>query len=378
MTPSSADDGKGMLASLGGTLKDSAAVQQLGDQAKNYLQAKGKDLLSSATERLEDTAGNGGFFAKAGVEGAKKVAEGESPAKAALGGVMSGAKDKVKSMFGGGKGGSQKAMHIIEDLDIGVPLSVAYDQWTQFQEFSTFMKGVESVDMRDEIESTWKFKVFKSRRTNTATISEQIPDRRIAWNTEGAKGTCKGVVTFHRLGENLTKVLLVLEYYPSGFVEKTGNIWRAAGRRARLDLKNFRDFVTIQGEATSSWRGEIRDSEVVREPEEVEADEAGDDDSDDSDGYRPDEDYDGDMDDSDYEDPEEYEDGEYTDEDEYEDDDEDDDDEYEDDAEADDEDEEDEAYEEDDDEAEDDEEGDEPEPAERPRRRSRRPARAGR
>ena len=114
-------------------------------------------------------------------------------------------------------------------------------------------------------------KVFKSRRSWKATVTEQIPDRRIAWTTEGAKGTTKGVVTFHPLADDLTQVLLVLEYYPQGLFEKTGNIWRAGGRRARLDLKHFRRFVMMRGEATGSWRGEIRDGEVVRGPDEEEA-----------------------------------------------------------------------------------------------------------
>ena len=77
----------------------------------------------------------------------------------------------------------------------------------------------------------------------------------------------RGVVTFHPLGDNLTRVLLVLEYFPKGLFEKTGNIWRAQGRRARLDLKLFRTFVMMRGEATGGWRGEIRDGEVVKDHE---------------------------------------------------------------------------------------------------------------
>src|SRR6476469_5087371 len=135
------------------------------------------------------------------------------------------------------------------------------------------MKGVDSVDQTDEVNSNWRVKVFKSRRNFKSTVTEQIPDRKIAWSAEGAKGTTKGVVTFHPLADDLTQVLLVMEYYPQGLFEKTGNIWRAQGRRARLDLKHFRRFVMMRGEATGSWRGEIRDGEVVRSPEEVEQDE---------------------------------------------------------------------------------------------------------
>src|SRR6476646_2406498 len=135
------------------------------------------------------------------------------------------------------------------------------------------MKGVDSVDQPDEVNSNRRVKVFKSRRNFKATVTEQIPDRKIAWSSEGAKGTTKGVVTFHPLADDLTQVLLVIEYYPQGLFQKTGNIWRAGGRRARLDLKHFRRFVMMRGEETGSWRGEIRDGEVVRTPEEVEQDE---------------------------------------------------------------------------------------------------------
>jgi uncharacterized membrane protein len=197
---------------------------------------------------------------------------GESPVKAALGGIGSG----IKGMFGrkkSGGSGNKKFMNIIEDITVGVPVNVAYDQWTQFQEFASFMKGVESVDQTDELNSNWRVKVAKSRRNFKATVTEQIPDRKIAWTTEGAKGTVKGVVTFHPLADDLTQILLVMEYYPQGLFEKTGNIWRAQGRRTRLDLKHFRRFIMQRGEATGSWRGEIRDGEVVRGPEDEESEE---------------------------------------------------------------------------------------------------------
>jgi hypothetical protein len=147
-----------------------------------------------------------------------------------------------------------------------VPVSTAYNQWTQFTEFAKFMKGVESVEQVSETETNWRAKVFKSRRTWKATIQEQVPDERIVWTSEGGKGSTKGVVTFHPLADNLTRVLLTLEYFPSGVMEKTGNLWRAAGRRARLDLKNFRKFVMLEGQETGEWRGEIRDGKVTSQP----------------------------------------------------------------------------------------------------------------
>ncbi|MFC7469920.1 SRPBCC family protein [Actinomadura keratinilytica] len=181
-------------------------------------------------------------------------------------------KDKVKGVFGKGRkggGGKSKSVTISEDIDVGVPVREAYDQWTQFQEFSTFAKGVVSVEKSDDTSSNWKVKVAKSTRSWKANVTEQVPDERITWTTEGAKGTVKGVVTFHRITDNLTRVLLVLEYFPKGLFEKTGNIWRAQGRRARLDLKLYRKFIMMRGEATDSWRGEIRDGEVVVDHDEA-------------------------------------------------------------------------------------------------------------
>ncbi|WP_028847236.1 SRPBCC family protein [Thermocrispum agreste] len=268
-------DSTSPFGKIASAVKDSPVAGKITDELKSYAKAKSSSVmgrlgsnLTDVTQQLNDAAENGGPLGKAGKAAADKLADGGSPGKAALSGAATGVKEKVKSMFGGGGGSkSTKATVIVEDIDIGAPVDVVYDQWTQFEEFSSFTKGVESVEQSDQVESTWRFKVAMSRRTVQATVTEQVPFRRIAWTSDGAKGSSKGVVTFHPLADDLTKVLLVLEYFPSGFVEKTGNIWRAVGRRARLDLKHFRRFVTTNGEATGSWRGEIADGEVVRGPD---------------------------------------------------------------------------------------------------------------
>lgn len=180
--------------------------------------------------------------------------------------------DKVKEAAGKKHGpprnGGTKSITIIEDIDIGVPVREAYNQWTQFTEFGRFTKGVVDVEQKDDTTTQWQVKIAKTGRAWTGTITEQVPDERIAWTAEGSKGTTRGVVTFHPVAENLTKVLLVLDYFPKGVVEKTANLWRAQGRRTRLDLKLFRKFVMLRGEATGGWRGEIREGEVVRGPDE--------------------------------------------------------------------------------------------------------------
>ncbi|MFJ6604724.1 SRPBCC family protein [Streptomyces lydicus] len=257
----------------------SPAAEDLKEEFQRYLQARAQHAVTNLGHKLGQSVtklgqpGQGGSgLAGSLAKGGKALAEGSSPAQAALTAgtshVKDAVKDKVKSLFGKGRksgGGKSKSVTIVEDIDVGVPVREAYDQWTQFQEFSTFAKGVVSVEKADDTTSNWKVKVAKSTRSWRANVTEQVPDERITWTTEGAKGTVKGVVTFHRLTGNLTRVLLVLEYFPKGLFEKTGNIWRAQGRRARLDLKQYRKFIMMRGEATDGWRGEIQDGKVVVE-----------------------------------------------------------------------------------------------------------------
>lgn len=285
----------------------SEAADRLKAELQDYLAAQATRMLSGlgsklgeTTNKLNDIAeGNSPGFAKLAADGGRKLAEGKGPLRSAveLGAsrVKDNVMDKVKGLGGGGKSkrkrsSGNKPTVIIEHIDVGVPLRTAYDQWTQYQDFSTFAKGVKSANKSDDTTSDWQAKIWWSNRSWKATTTEQVPDDRIAWSSEGAKGTTKGVVSFHRIADNLTRVLLVIEYYPSGFFEKTGNIWRAQGRRARLDLKNFARFITIKGEAEDSWRGEIRDGEVVRSHEDALAEEEETAESQDGDAEEPEED----------------------------------------------------------------------------------------
>ncbi|MGW3979243.1 SRPBCC family protein [Streptomyces mirabilis] len=261
---------------------EGSGLDMLRDELSDFLGAQVEHLVDKAgeklgdvTDQLLDTAENGGSGGSLlGIGG--RILKGDSPLKAFVGEKAKGLKDnvmdKVKSVFGGGRGGksgSTKVMNIIEVLDVGVPIRVAYNYWTQYEEFSDFTKGVRSVSRNDETASDWKVKVGPSTRGWKATVQEQVPDERIVWSTEGAKGTTHGCVSFHELTPDLTRIVLVVEYYPSGFFEKTGNLWRAQGRRMRLDFKNFQRYVTFADEDVEGWRGEIRDGEVVRSHEEA-------------------------------------------------------------------------------------------------------------
>jgi uncharacterized membrane protein len=268
-----ADSSAGPLARLREAADRNEGTSRLADAVGGYLSAKAGSLVTGAAGRLGGAVermaggGHGGVLLESG----KKIAQGKNPAGAVASAGLSGVKHKAKGLFGrlsGGSGGSgPKAINIVEDIDVGVPVRVAYNQWTRFPDFGSFTKGVQSVEKTDDTGSNWRAKVWWSTRSWKASVTEQVQDERIAWTTEAAKGTMKGVVTFHPLGENLTRVLLVVEYYPKGLFERTGNIWRAQGRRLRLDLKHYRRQVMMMAQADAAeldgWRGEIREGGVV-------------------------------------------------------------------------------------------------------------------
>ncbi|HLU29285.1 MAG TPA: SRPBCC family protein, partial [Glycomyces sp.] len=271
------------------SLLEELPLDRLKDEAKNALGAFSSRAASAAGERITDVtgrltdyaegAGNGSTTGKAVAEGVKAKASGESPVKGALKGGLSGLKDKVKGALGGGGGGGSsketKVTNIVESIDVGVPVSVAYNAWSEFQEWSGFMKKLEHAERQkdDEAKVDFKAQVFWSHRRWEAQVIEEVPDERIVWRSKGEKGHVDGAVTFHELGPNLTRILVVLEYHPQGFMEKTGNIWRAQGRRARLELKHFRRHVMtrtiLHPDDVEGWRGEIRDGEVVESHEEA-------------------------------------------------------------------------------------------------------------
>ncbi|MFF5565121.1 SRPBCC family protein [Streptomyces sp. NPDC012623] len=251
------------------------------------------DKLTDLTGQLTDIADNGGQLPAIG----SRILHGESPVRALFSekakSVKDSVVDKAKDLTGTGGGsgpgsGDVKVTNIVEVLDVGVPLRTAYDHWTAYDKFAGFTKGVGNVSKADDTTSDWKTKVGPSTRSFKATILEQVPDDRIVWTSEGSKGTTQGAVSFHELAPNLTRIVLVVEYYPSGFFEKTGNIWRAQGRRLRLDFKNFQRYVTLTDEEPEAWRGEIRDGEVVRTHEEAVEEEQDEDEDEDLDDQEPD------------------------------------------------------------------------------------------
>jgi uncharacterized membrane protein len=302
-------------------------TSKLKDAGTDLLKAAGEKAMKSAsdrvgglTERLEGIA-DGGPISKAVVKGGEAKAEGDNPVMGAVKGMASGVKDKITG--GGGKGDKSpkatKSTNIIESIDVGVPLRTAYNQWTEFGQFPSFMKKVEKVEAVEDNKLAFKAQIVWSHRTWEATILEQVPDERIVWRSKGEKGHVDGAVTFHEVAPNLTRILLVLEYYPQGLFEKTGNIWRAQGRRARAEFKHFRRHVMtrtiLDQDEVEGWRGTIEDGEVVQTHEEAleeEEQQSSEQQSDEESGEDYDEYDDGEEPDEDAEEPEdEYEEDEY-------------------------------------------------------------------
>jgi uncharacterized membrane protein len=250
------------------------ALQTLMNSVTDRAMTSMTDRLSGATERLTDYAQGGGGGLLSAVTGVDKLS---SPIKSMLRGGLSNATGKVKESLEGAtgslsgsknKGGDKvKVTNIIEQIDVGVPIDLAYNQWTEFAEFAKFMKKVENVEQISDEKLKWKAQVFWSHRTWESTILEQVPNERIVWRSTGDKGYVDGAVTFHELAPDLTRIIVVLEYHPKGLFERTGNLWRAQGRRVRLELKNFQRHVmtssVLHPDDVEGWHGEIHDSEVV-------------------------------------------------------------------------------------------------------------------
>jgi uncharacterized membrane protein len=253
-----------------------SATNRLYEAGEAYLSSKLRRALGKLGDRLVDATRSlagavGGDEGIGGMLGrtVKELLGGSSLGGAVVKAALKGLAGKVMSFFKnfGGNGSAGKPMNIIEDLDMPVPLRLAYNHWTRLEDFPRWSKAVQSVDLdrKDPTKSIWKAKVGFSKRSWTAIVSEQIPDDRIAWRSRG-QTVVNGVVSFHPLDDNLTKILYVLEYVPHGLFEKTANLWRAPGRRARLEVKLFRKYVSMQADPEEvGWRGEIRDGKVVRD-----------------------------------------------------------------------------------------------------------------
>jgi uncharacterized membrane protein len=148
---------------------------------------------------------------------------------------------------------------IEKSVEVDVPVSTAYNQWTQFEEFPSFMNGVEVVKQLDETHLHWVASIGGHREEWDAEITEQLPDERVAWKATSGKGNA-GVVTFHKLDENRTKVMLQLDWESEGMVEALGALLGRDDRAVKGDLERFKELVEKQGSESGAWRGEVKQS----------------------------------------------------------------------------------------------------------------------
>jgi uncharacterized membrane protein len=146
----------------------------------------------------------------------------------------------------------------IETIDVNVPVTVAYNQWTQFEEFPKFLDEVESITQPTDILTVWKVKVGPVGKTFEAEITEQHPDERVAWNSTGGEVDHAGVVTFHKLSDTGTRLTVQIDWEPTGFLEKVGSTLGVDNRAIKKDLANFKEYIESKGTADGAWRGDVQ------------------------------------------------------------------------------------------------------------------------
>ena len=146
----------------------------------------------------------------------------------------------------------------IETVDVSVPVTVAYNQWTQFEEFPKFLSFVESITQVNDTLTDWKVKIGGVEREFEAQITEQHPDERVAWNSTGGQVNHGGVVTFHKLAENETRVTVQLDWEATGLMEKAGAALGVDNHAIKKDLANFKEFIEAKGADDGGWRGDVQ------------------------------------------------------------------------------------------------------------------------
>jgi uncharacterized membrane protein len=174
---------------------------------------------------------------------------------AILGGLIGGA--ALLSWWRGRSSAAGGDVQVIQEwIEVDVPVSTAYNQWTQFEEFPRFMEGVEEVRQLDDTRLRWVANVGGKRAEWDAKITEQHPDRQITWASEDGKLT-RGTVSFTERGPSQTSIGLSMSYRPEGLREQVGSAAGLDRRRVRGDLERFKVLIESRGTETGAWRGEV-------------------------------------------------------------------------------------------------------------------------
>jgi uncharacterized membrane protein len=143
-----------------------------------------------------------------------------------------------------------------QSIEVAVPVTTAYNQWTQFESFPQFMEGVEKVQQTSDTMTHWVTRIGGVEREFDAKITEQHPDERVAWASVDSP-TQAGVVTFHRISPDTTKVMVQMDFEPNGAVETAGDKLGLVTHRVKSDLERFKTFIEAQGSETGAWRGDV-------------------------------------------------------------------------------------------------------------------------
>jgi|SRR5690625_1146299 len=146
---------------------------------------------------------------------------------------------------------------IEESIEVDVPVSTAYNQWTQFESFPQFMDGVDSITQIDDTRNRWVVTVGGQTREVETEITEQHPDERIAWRSVTGDTRHAGVVTFHRISDQQTRVMIQMDWEPEDAAEKAGAAVGADARQIKADAKRFKEFIESRGVETGGWRGDV-------------------------------------------------------------------------------------------------------------------------
>ncbi|MEU3499155.1 SRPBCC family protein [Kitasatospora cineracea] len=142
-------------------------------------------------------------------------------------------------------------------MDVGVPISTAYNQWTQFEDFPKFMDGVEEITQTDDRHNHWKTKIAGVSREFDTEIVDQVPDDHVAWRTTNGDVKQTGMVRFEPIDATHTRVMMEMDFQPSGTAEKVGDMTGMLDRQVKGDLKRFKHFIEERGTSTGGYRGTL-------------------------------------------------------------------------------------------------------------------------
>lgn len=146
---------------------------------------------------------------------------------------------------------------VIQTVDVEVPVTTAYDQWTQFEEFPKFLSFVEEITQQDDTHNHWKVNIAGGEREFDTVVTEQLPDERVAWTSTGGEVDHAGVVTFHKLSDTTSRLAVQIDWEPQGFLERAGAALDIPDRAVKAELENFKKFIEARGIADGAWRGTV-------------------------------------------------------------------------------------------------------------------------